>query len=137
MLQYGFFVSFKMADPMLLIWGDDCLSELADMFRGLGQRRLHAVRFDDEPWTHTEHGCSVVFNLASGNHSVLRLCGTCQITSIHCDLTSEDLFRFAEQVEALAAHDCKAGHQYLDVLGEQPIQLMVSKGEYSIGWPLP
>jgi hypothetical protein len=137
MLRYGIFKNFKWADTMLLIWGDECLHQLADLLRDVAHQRCSALRFDDVPWMHSEDGCSVILKLADNARSTQCLVGSGRTASVHCDLIGEDLLRFAEQVDVLAAPDCSAGHQYLDLLGDQPVGLMVSKGEYANGWPGP
>jgi hypothetical protein len=136
MLRYGVFENFKMAEIMLLISGNEGLSQLAALFRVLAEGGRGEVKLDDLPWMRAEPECSVTFSLAAGERSELRLTRTGQATTIHCDIISSDLLDFADKVDVLAAPECEGGHHYLDVLGEQPIEIMVSKNEYPNGWPV-
>jgi hypothetical protein len=137
MLRYGVFENFKMAEIMLLISGSDGLAQLAALFRQMAVGECGMVKFGDLSWMRGEPECSVTLSLAAGDRSEFRLTRTGQAAAIHCELTRGDLIDFADKVDVLAAPECEGGHQYLDVLGEQPIEIMVSKDEYPNGWPVP
>ena len=133
MLRYGVFDDFK-GWTTLLIWGDRSLIQLAELFRDMAERRCFSILLNDVPWTRGEIGCSVRLSVTEQTGSALEIERSGQAISVNCDLRSDDLLGFAEKVAVLAASD-GAGHNYLDVMGDRPIQIMVSKGEYPAGWP--
>lgn len=135
MLRCGIFENFKSAEVMLLIAGGKCLTQLALLFRALAEGRSSVVKMNELPWVHAEPGCCVTLSLATGACSDLTMVRTGNAVSITCDLTRDELIDFAEKVEVLAAPKCDRGHQYLDVLGDYPFEIMVSKNEYRNGWP--
>lgn len=122
------FDDFK-GNTTLLILGDRSLIQSAELLRDVAERRCLSVRLDELPWMRGEMGCSVRLNVTKQARSALQLDRSGQVTLVVCDLRSEELLGFVEKVAALAASD-GTGHHYLDVLGDQLIQIMVSKGEY-------
>jgi hypothetical protein len=134
-LRCRIFDDFKAGRPTLLIWGDKSLKCLAGLLRDLTKPDSPVARFEDMPWISGEAGSSVVINPASQLIGTLRITRAGSSVLVHCELTRGVLLEFADRIDVLAAPNCLAGRQYLDVSEEQPIQIVVSKGEYPSNWP--
>lgn len=130
MLLYGLFDDFKGATTTLLLWGDGWFRDLAGLFRELADGRRADLGFDNIGWAIRKSDCSVTFDRTSGKRSAMHFVRSGEVTSIQCHLTPDTLREFADKLDVLAASDCEAGHQYLELLGEQPVQIMASTGEY-------
>jgi hypothetical protein len=132
-LLFGVFDDFKGATTLLL-WGDDRLPDLRDLSRDLATGRLQSVDLEDLTWTRTRGDCAVrISNTREAAHG-LRLRRDGERTRVECGLANGELNRFADLIDALLPHP--NGHQYLDLdVPDQPLQIIVSKGEYTEGYP--
>jgi hypothetical protein len=127
-LRFGVFEQFKWS-PTLLIWGDNGLDELEDLFRGLASGRTHAVNLAKTGWAAAEGDCAVTISPTDKAVSDMIIRRAGQKYAVDCQLSREDLQRFSDQVEAL--NKGPNGHQYLDTKNVMlPLLIMVSKGEY-------
>jgi hypothetical protein len=129
-MRYGIFENLK-GSTTLLIWGNENLSHLAGLFRNLADQPGDNIRFEDVPWLAAVEKCSVTVTHADVGKGSLRISGTLPSVSVEFHATRGDLLDFADLVGVLAEARCTHGHQYLEVSPSQPIQIIVSKGEYS------
>ena len=124
-LQVGFFEAFKLGWDTLLLWGDeDGLSRLLALLREVAASK-HAVALHKLPWVLPLGGVEV--ELTAGRRSDVRIQKAGPAVEWFC--TADDLRDHADRVASLIASS--DGHQYLDSSSSvQPLQIMVSKGEY-------
>jgi hypothetical protein len=127
-LRFGVFDEFKGATTLLL-WGDDALPALRDLFRDLDAGKSRSVRLESLQWALPQGNCAVRITKVRDAAERVRVRRTSQRTKVELDLTRDELKRFADLIEPLIAG--AIGHQYLDLdTPEQQLQIIVSKGEY-------
>jgi len=126
--RFGVFERFK-GSTTLLIWGDEALGQLEDLFRRLATGHARAVDLAKTGWAAAEGNCAVTISTTDKAVSDVILHRDGGRCAVDCQLSREDLQRFSEQIEAL--NRVPNGHQYLDTKNVTlPLQIMVSKGEY-------
>lgn len=114
-IRSKYFEDFK-GDPTVLLWGDaPDLRELSAALRNIGAN------------------VSIPISIATDGKTVILKSGSSLgITStdmgFEWELSEGDAGAFADKIEALL--DAPTGHQYLDVLQQNAIAVIVSKGEY-------
>jgi hypothetical protein len=132
-LLFGVFDGFKGATTLLL-WGDDRLPDLRDLSRHLATGRSPAIDLEDIIWARAPGDCAVRISHTREAAHGLRQRRDGEQTRVECGLTNVELNRFADLIDALLPHP--NGHQYLDLdVPDQPLQIIVSKGEYTEGYP--
>lgn len=131
MLQFGLFDDFKF-ERTLLVWGDrESLGRVEEAFRALADGCRESLAFEGLPRAISVDGTRVTAVTYPGGGSTLTVIhsGMTEVIELRC---STDIWQtFADQVQALRTIPGVVGHAYLDVSADQPIQLMVSIGEYS------
>jgi hypothetical protein len=133
-LQFGLFEDFKGCTTLLVWSAGEGLSALEAAFRDLGDGAQQRLALHRAGWATPVQGEEVYLDVANDGSSSVSVDKTKHGVAIHCRCPSSRFLDFADMTAALVA--AGSGHQYLEVAFEQPLQIMVSKGEYSRDVPI-
>jgi hypothetical protein len=128
---FGVFKNFKGRDTLLICADDEGLTHLRAVFNALARGQIESVQMDQLPWAKALQGARLHFSRDTERSGTMEFKTTLQGPDVHWSYSQGELGDFSEKLESLLSPNCKSGHQYLDVYGYMPLQVIVSKGEYS------
>lgn len=129
-LHFGFFENFSGSDS-LLIWGDaEELTNLHILFGEFAKGKRNAASLNEMPWAESVDGTLVNLQCVSDRDQGIDAHETATRRVINWRCSAGQFAEFENKVAVLIVPMSKAGHHYLDQSGDQPIQIIVSQGEY-------
>jgi hypothetical protein len=130
-VTFGVLKDFKGGDTLLLCADDEGLTQLRAAFDALAGGQIEAIQMHQLPWAKALQGAILHFSRDTKRSGTMEYRNTPQGPEVHWSCSQGELGDFSAKLEALLSPSCKNGHQYLDVYGYMPLQVIVSKGEYS------
>jgi len=130
MLQFGFFENFDGQDT-LLIWGDSVgFNWLYTYLRDFADGKVGEVELNRMAWATAVGEVKVFLGSCSKSKDMIKsnLSENGRIIYVQC--SAEQFAEFAEKIDILRLESCIDGHQYLDTVNVQSLQIVASKGEY-------
>lgn len=131
-MRFGVFDDFKSART-LLVWTDvgSDLAPLVDSLDELAQGSRSTVQLDASLGAVAVGGAQVSIEVASREAVILRESREGPTVQLHC--SRQGCSDLAAQLRSLVTPPHQVGHHYLDLAFDQPLQIMVSAGEYPPG----
>ena len=127
-MRFGIFEDFK-SERTLLVWGiGSDLRPLVDALDDVARGPRTFIPFDRSLGAEAVGDVDVTLELASQNCVLFRQHGEGSTIQLRC--SREKCAELAEQLRPLAATPDQVGHHYLEITADQPLQIMVSAGEY-------
>jgi hypothetical protein len=126
-VKFGLFKNFKGSDT-LLIWGDAVgLTQLALVLRQLAVGKISSIPIHEVSWAKSARGTQLLLRV-SADRGHMTVGGSNDEMLIDWACSRGMFDQFSDQVSSLLG--APSGHQYLEGQPDQPLQVMVSKGEY-------
>jgi hypothetical protein len=130
-MRFGIFDGFK-SERTLLVW-TDIGSDLAPLVDSLDElvRGSRTIIHLDTLGAEAVGGVKVSIEAADQEAVILRESREGSTVQLYC--SRERCGELSVQLRSLATPPCQVGHHYLDLAVDQPLQIMVSAGEYPSG----
>lgn len=133
-LQFGLFEDFKGCTTLLVWSAGEGLPALEVAFRELGNGARQRLALHRAGWAKPVQNEEVYLDVAKDGSSSVSVEKSKHGVAIHCTCSSSRFLDFADMMAVLI--EAGSGHQYLEVAFDQPLQIMVSKGEYTRDVPI-
>jgi hypothetical protein len=129
-VTFGVLKDFKGGDTLLICADDEGLTQLRAAFDALAGGQIEAIQMDQLPWAKALQGIRFHLSRDTKRSGAMEFKSTLQGPDVHWSCSQGELGDFSAKLEPLLSPTCESGHQYLDVCGYTPLQVIVSKGEY-------
>jgi hypothetical protein len=128
-MRFGVFDDFK-SERTLLVWTDvgGELKPLVDGLDELARGPRTTIRLDASLGAGAVGGAQVSIEVASQDAVILR--EDCEGPTVQLRCSRASCSELADQLRGLVTPPYQVGHHYLDLTADQPVQIMVSAGEY-------
>jgi hypothetical protein len=130
-VTFGVLENFKGGDTLLICADDEGLTHLRAAFDALAGGQIEAIQMDQSPWAKALRRTRFHLSRDTKRSGTMEFKNTLQGPDVHWSCSQGELGDFSAKLEPLLSPTCESGHQYLDVYGYTPLQVIVSKGEYS------
>lgn len=127
---FGVFENFKGGDTLLICADDEGLTHLRAVFEALAGGQIESVQIDQLSWAKALQGARLHLSRDTERRGTMEFKNTPQGPDVHWSCSQSEFGDFTAKLEPLLSPTCKSGHQYLDIYGYMPLQVIVSKGEY-------